>query len=150
MPEVWMVVSAYSRLPSQIPIWPEFFGLPAVLVEKPFLLWAYPLTQTFVFGFFVLSARKGIGRTFLGKRTNGLLGDDQKNILGELRKGYLYLTLIFINLVFIHIQRTIILMAHQRVAGTGKYYLSVVLAVIVMLIPYYRLRMMLIRRQRGS
>lgn len=85
-------------------------------------------------------ARRGIGDIILPRRKRLSSQSDDQRILLELKKEFLCLTLIFINLIFIHIQRTIILMAHQKAAGINRVYFCVALALIVLLIPYYRIR----------
>ena len=62
-------------------------------------------------------------------------------------KEYVYLTLIFFNLIFIHVQRSIILVAHQVAEGVDKYYFYLLFAIILVLIPYYRIRVKLFIRK---
>jgi hypothetical protein len=58
-------------------------------------------------------------------------------------KEYAYLTLIFFNLIFIHIQKSLILVAHQVALGIDKYYFYLLFGIILVLIPYYRIRVRL-------
>jgi len=62
-------------------------------------------------------------------------------------KEYVYLTLVFFNLIFIHIQRSLILVAHQVAQGVDKYYFYLLFAIILVLIPYYRIRVRLSSRE---
>jgi hypothetical protein len=50
------------------------------------------------------------------------------------------LTLIFFNLIFIHIQRSLILLSHNIEKGVDTYYFYSLFGIIFLLILYYRLR----------
>ncbi len=66
-------------------------------------------------------------------------------------KEYVYLNLIFFNLVFIHIQKSLILVSHQVAQGVDKYYFYLLFCIILVLIPYYRIRIKLfIRKQEET
>ena len=58
----------------------------------------------------------------------------------EIIKEYVYLTMIFINLIFIHVQRSIILVAHQTEKSVDKLYFYSLFGIILILIPYFRMR----------
>ncbi len=58
-------------------------------------------------------------------------------------KEYVYLTLIFFNLIFIHIQKSLILVSRQVAQGVDKYYFYLLFVIILVLIPYYRIRVRL-------
>lgn len=63
-------------------------------------------------------------------------------------KEYMFLTLIFINLIFIHVQRSIILVARQIERGVDKFYFYSLFGIILILIPYYRLRIKLAKKRQ--
>jgi len=43
-------------------------------------------------------------------------------------------------LVFIHLQTSLILVSHELAKGINRYYFAMLLAVLLGLIPYYRIR----------
>ncbi len=47
------------------------------------------------------------------------------------------------NLIFIHIQKSLILVSHQMAQGVDKYYFYLLFGIILVLIPYYRIRVRL-------
>jgi hypothetical protein len=59
----------------------------------------------------------------------------------DLQKEFILLVLIFFQLIFIHIQRSLILMAHGVEQGIRPFYFYSVFGIILILIPYYRLRL---------
>ncbi len=63
-------------------------------------------------------------------------------------KEYVYLTLIFFNLIFIHLQKSLILVSHQVAQGVDKYYFYLLFGIILVLIPYYRIRVRLFIRKQ--
>jgi hypothetical protein len=63
-----------------------------------------------------------------------------------LLKEYVYLTLIFINLIFIHVQRSLILVARQVEKGVDRFYFYSLFGIILILIPYFRMRVRLAQR----
>ena len=63
-------------------------------------------------------------------------------------KEYMFLTLIFVNLIFIHVQRSLILMARRIEMGVDKFYFYSLFGIILILIPYYRLRIKLARKKQ--
>jgi len=68
--------------------------------------------------------------------------------LTNLKKELVLLLMIFFNLVFIHIQRSLIWLAHGRGTGVNKFYFFSLLVIILLLLPYYRFTRNLIRRGR--
>ena len=125
-----MTFYAYPRLPQKIPLWLDFFGQQTVVMDKSPLFFIYLLAQTLFFIFFLVMTRKISSKKKVPWKT-------------RIFKEYVYLTLIFFNLIFIHIQRSIILVAHQVAQGIDKYYFYLLFAIILVLIPYYRLRIRL-------
>jgi len=125
-----MAFYAYPRLPLEIPLWLNFFGQQTVMADKSPLFFIYLLAQILFFMFFLVMTRK----IAYGKMVPWKV---------PIFKEYVYLNLIFFNLIFIHIQRSIILAAHQVAQGIDKYYFYLLFAIILVLIPYYRIRVKL-------
>jgi len=125
-----MAFYAYPRLPQKITLWLNFFGQQSIMTKKSPLFFIYLLAQALFFLFFLVMARKISSRIMVPWKSN-------------IFKEYAYLTLIFFNLIFIHVQRTIILVAHQVAQGVDKYYFYLLFAIILVLIPYYRIRLRL-------
>lgn len=121
-----MVLYAYPRLPQKIPLWLNFFGQPMILSEKSNLFFIYILIQTLFFFFFLLITGKAASSMASWK--------------AEIFKEVAYLSLIFFNLIFIHVQRSLILMAHDIVKGVDKFYFYTLFGFILIMIPYYRMR----------
>jgi len=61
-------------------------------------------------------------------------------VLINLKKEFVLLELIFFNLIFIHIQRSLIWLAHELSVGVNKFYFFSLIMITLLLIPYYRLR----------
>jgi len=59
----------------------------------------------------------------------------------DLQKEFILLVLIFFQLIFIHIQRSLVLMAHRVEQGIRPFYFYSVFGIILILIPYYRMRL---------
>jgi len=128
-----MVLYAYPRLPQKIPLWLDLLGQQHIFVTKSPLFFLYILAQTLFFIFFYFLARKISSRIAVSWRE-------------ELFKEYVYLTLIFFNLIFIHVQRSLILVARQVERGVDKFYFYSLFGIILILIPYFRMRVRLSRR----
>jgi len=122
-----MAFYAYPRLPQKIPLGLNFFGQQTIMTEKSPLFFIYLLAQTLFLIFFLVMTRKISSRKMPPWKS-------------RIFKEYVYLTLIFFNLIFIHVQRTIILVAHQVAEGVDKYYFYLLFGIILVLIPYYRIR----------
>lgn len=132
-----MVVYAFPRLPAQIPLWLDLFDQQHIFVKKSPLFFLYILAQILFFLFFFFLARKASSKMKVSWRA-------------EIFMEYVYLTLIFFNLVFIHVQRSLILVAHQAEQGVDKFYFYSLFGIILILIPYYRIRIKLaLRREAG-
>jgi uncharacterized membrane protein len=122
-----MVIYAYPRLPQKMPLWLNFFGQQHMLANKSPLFFLYVIAQTFLFIIFFVLARKISSRIAFPWKV-------------EIIKEYVYLTMIFINLIFIHVQRSIILVAHQTEKGVDKLYFYSLFGIILIFIPYFRMR----------
>jgi hypothetical protein len=125
-----MAFYAYPRLPQKIPIWPNFFGQQTIMIEKSPLFFIYLLSQALFFIFFLVMTRVISSRKMVPWKV-------------PIFKECAYLILIFFNLIFIHIQRSLILVAHQVAQGVDKYYFYLLLGIILVFIPYYRIRLKL-------
>lgn len=125
-----MALYAYPRLPQKIPLWLNFFGQQTIMTDKSPLFFTYLLAQALFFIFFLVMTRK-------------IASGKMVSWKAPIFKEYVYLTLIFFNLIFIHVQRSIILAAHQVAQGIDKYYFYLLFAIILVLIPYYRIRVKL-------
>jgi hypothetical protein len=122
-----MVIYAYPRLPQRIPLWLNFFGQQHILANKSPLFFLYAVVQTLFFIIILALTRKISSRIVIPWKK-------------EIIKEYVYLTMIFINLIFIHVQRSIILVAHQTEKGVDKLYFYSLFGIILILIPYFRMR----------
>jgi len=144
-----MFFYAYPRLPSRMPLWLNFLGQEPMEGNKSPFLVIYPLAQTVCWLLFVAIARWEIQRKERRpSQEKPPIEDKMRGLLSGLKTEFVYLVLIFFNLLFIHIQRTLILVAHRQQQGVDVYYFAVITAVIVMLIPYYRIRVKLIDKIR--
>ncbi len=144
-----MFFYSYPRLPSRMPLWLNFLGQESMEGNKSPFLVIYPLAQTVFWLLFAAIARWEI-QTREGRRLEAepqMNGKKGESLLG-LKTEFVYLVLIFFNLLFIHIQRTLILVAHRKQEGIDVYYFAVIIAVILVLIPYYRIRVKLIGKIR--
>jgi len=126
-----MSVYAYSRLPQETALWLSLWRGEAVWTEKSLVFFLYPLAQTFFFFLFLFAAR------FIFFRESR---PDKKAHLLDLKKEVIYLALIFINLIFIHFQTSLILLSHRIGKGINWFYFCMLIGVILMLIPYYYTR----------
>lgn len=143
----WLMFAvAYPRFPERMPLWINFLGQEPMEARKTPLLFLYPLAQTALCVVFAFAARTPAGRGSPCSESRPGPSEEAMKIFSELKKEFIFLSLIFFNLVFIHIQRTLILMAHGKAEGIDRYYFAVLIAVILMLIPYYRIRAKLIPR----
>ncbi len=64
----------------------------------------------------------------------------------NLKKELVWLLMVFFNLIFIHIQRSLIWLAYGLSVGVNRYYFFSLLVIILLLIPYYRFRLALLNR----
>lgn len=141
-----MAVYAYPRLPVKMVLWINFFGQQTLTMEKSILFFIYPLAQTlFCAGFWHLSQinwmRKPTGHS---PQNAGM-----RESLLRLRKEFVLLVLIFFHLIFIHLQRTLILVSHGIEKGVSEVYFYSLFGIILILIPYYRIRKKLMVKRGG-
>jgi len=148
----WVVsIMAYGRLPQEIPTWLSLWKSGHAWVGKSLVFFICPASQVVFFIvllslariFFIKAPRTDNGNPpWDAEKTARLLG---------LKKEVAYLALIFVNLVFIHLQTSLILLAHRVSAGINRYYFPTLFAMIIFILgPYYRLRRKLIRTDAGD
>lgn len=144
-----MALYTYTHLPQQIPFWLNFFGQEVIKGIKSPLFFIYPLVQTlFFFGFWLL-AIIGSSRKAVFERAPVFLTESQSALYSNLRREHVYLSLIFFNLIFIHIQRSLILLAHQAEKGVMELYFYSLFGILLILIPLYRFREKILERLEG-
>ncbi len=139
-----MSIVAYPKLPEKIPIHFNLTGQADSWKGKSlssfFLL---PIIQTiFVMGFSIL-ARFSHSINFPKKEFISSLSYEKKKIIYALIQEFIFLVLIFFNLLFIHLQRSVILTAHQLASGIDKSYFFSIIGIILMLVFLYFLRIKL-------
>jgi len=118
---------AYPRLPQKIPLWLNCCGQPVYLVDKSPVFFIYPFIHTLFFlGFLLLTG-------VFPKR-------EKLHQNNRIYHEYVYLALIFFSLIFIHITRSIIFLAHNIGDGVNKFYFVALFVVLLALIPYFRFR----------
>ncbi len=105
------------------------------MTEKSPLFFTYLLVQALFFIFFLIVTRIISSRKMAPWKV-------------PIFKEYVYLTLIFFHLIFIHIQKSLILVSHQVAQGVDKYYFYLLFCIILVLIPYYRIRVKLFIRKQ--
>ncbi len=138
---------AYPRLPQKIVLWLLARGQDLLLVKKSLLFFLYPLAQTL----FVLGGSFLVQKIYIDKRYSGeksTFRDQEKmDSLIELDKEFLWLALIFFNLIFIHIQTSLILLSHGVATGINPAYFYSIFGILVMLVPYYWVRRKLLLKK---
>ncbi len=132
-----MACYAYPKLPPKIYLWVNFIGQDSMRAEKSLLFFIYAATQTLLVMLFLamIHFRHRRGKMHILLRVH------------DLQKEIILLVLIFFQLIFIHIQRSLILMAHGVEKGIRPYYFYSVFGIILILIPYYRMRLKLLRKR---
>jgi hypothetical protein len=130
-----MAFYAYARLPARMPLWLNFFGQEPIISDKSPAFFIYVSVQTLLFAVFLYVIRIIHLR---GRST-------QSPSVLSLQKEIVLLVLIFFQLIFIHVQRSLILLAHGVEKGIRPYYFYSVIGIILILIPYYRMRLKALR-----
>ncbi len=143
-----MSTYAYARLPQKMALWSSLWKGEPVLTEKSLLFFLSPVAQTLFF-FAVLLAAKTI---FLSKSRPDMMlpGPERMKAVRflDLKKEVLYLALIFINLAFIHLQTSLILVSHGLARGINRFYFFMLIGVLLILIPYYYVRGKMLLREK--
>ena len=142
-----LAVYAYPRLPQEVPFSLRAFGHEIIESHKSLWFFLYPAVQTiFVIVFLWRAKGRPLGTRPPGNPAPGDNGTEEA--LLDLRREWLLLTLIFINLIFIHLQTSLILLSHHIGRGVNEFYFFSLIAIFLVLIPYYRVRRSLITRGR--
>ncbi len=129
-----MSLRAYLRLPGRMALWPSVWRPEPILVDRSWHFFLYPAIQTVIF-FGALA----LARRFFIRRSDG---EDIANLKAETA----YLELIFASLFFIHLQTSLILMSFGLGGGLNISYLAIIVAVLIMLVPYYLIRRRILSR----
>ncbi len=132
-----LALYSYPRLPEQMPFWINFLGQPPMLANKSPVFFVYPIVQTLFVFFFI-----GIAQIMSLR--------EKETWRKKLLKDYVLLSLIFFNLIFIHILSSLILLAHQIGEGINRTYFFMIFIVILILIPYYRMRAKLLAQEQKN
>ncbi|MFZ2054826.1 MAG: hypothetical protein WAU81_11595 [Candidatus Aminicenantales bacterium] len=135
-----MSIYAYPRLPQEAVVWSSLWSGQAVWKARSASFFVYPLAQTLFFLVFLVLAKGAFLRVPLTSIDGESSPGRRDGRVTELKKEVIYLGLIFFNLVFIHLQTTLILVSHGLAKGISRFYFAMLLVVLVMLIPYYRIR----------
>ena len=126
-----MAFYAYAKLPAKMPMWLNFFGQEPINSDKSPAFFIYVVVQTLWFVAFIY--------VVWAKHRKNLSA--QSPAVQSLQKEIVLLVSIFFQLIFIHLQRSLILLAHGVEKGIRPYYFFSVIGIILILIPYYRMRL---------
>jgi len=126
-----MSIVAYPHLPSAVPRVIDFLGRTRLMGQRSLLFFLSPALQTGLFTACVWASQK-IARRRAESRFKGPFIQEAA-----------FLMFIFVQLIFIHAQRTVIYLAHGVEKGFNPVYFYALFLVILVLIPYFRLRMKL-------
>src|SRR4030043_2179668 len=140
-----MSVYVYHRLPDEMALWTSLWSSHVARSAKSLAFFVYPIVQTvFFLACLVLAKVFFFGAPGLDSEGHYSQGDGNERLPG-LKREVAYLGLIFLNLVFIHLQSSLILVSHGLAEGINRFYFAVLLLVLVMLVPYYRIRRQMLR-----
>lgn len=129
-----MSLQAYLRLSGPMASWTSVWRDVPVMVDKSWLFFGYPLIQAVV----VLAG--------LGLSMRYFIGRAGATDLADLRAETTFLELIFVNVLFIHLQTVVTLRSFGAAARLNRFYMAVAAAVIILLVPYYHIRRRLLTR----
>jgi hypothetical protein len=145
-----LAVYGYIRLPERVASWLSLWKGGQPLVAKSLAFFIYPVGQLIVFfGLLALAKALFLRPSEPGSGPAGTPSDPVKarRVL-NLKKEVAYLTLIFVNLVFIHLQSSLTLLSNQAVTGINNYYFVTLFVMIVFILgPYYRVRLKLLQAE---
>jgi len=130
-----LAIYSYPRLPSQMPFWINFMGQPPMLAGKSPVFFVYPIVQTLFVCLFM-----GIVQLLSSR--------EREEWKKKLLKDYVLLSLVFFNLIFIHVLSSLILLAHQIREGINRTYFFSIFIAILLLIPYYRMQKKLLAQEK--
>jgi uncharacterized membrane protein len=139
----------YGRLPRRVVSWLSLWraGLPRV--ERSAAFFIYPVSQAVFLAAFLVLAEVYFVRA--PENGNGPApGDAEKGRrLRNFKEEVVLLAAVFFNLIFIHLQTSLILLSRGAGAGINRYYALTLVAVLVILVPYYYVRRETILKGRG-
>jgi uncharacterized membrane protein len=142
-----MSLYAYHRLPEEMALWSSFWRGEVIWADRSLLFFLFPAVQTLLFFLFLGAARILVFRKSRPGPRTPVLERERAARLQDLRKEVTYLVLIFVNLIFIHLQTSLILLSHQLGRGINRFYVLMLLGVILILIPYYYMRARMLLRE---
>jgi hypothetical protein len=128
-----MSLVAFPHLPGQIPFMITLSGRAWLSGAKSLLFFLLPLIQS---GLFL------VAYLLSGSIARAKGGGRKAQIIQEA----VFLIFIFIQLLFIHIQRSLIYLAHGVEGGFNPMYFYALCAIILVFIPYFRLRLKLVEK----
>jgi hypothetical protein len=135
-----MSVYAYPRLPEKVALWTSVLSSEVARGARSPLFFVFPVLQTvMLLGAFFLA------QAVFFRAPEQESKESKSRIVGreglvDLKREIAYLGFIFLNLVFIHLQTSLILVSHGLAKGINRYYFIMLLAVLLGLVPYYRIR----------
>jgi len=131
---------AYPRLPGQMSIWLNVFGHEIPRADKSLLFFIYPLAQSLCVlgGMWFFRVRRAPKPA--AESVPLPIAAEAQARLRSLKTEHALLALIFASMIFIHLQTSLILQAHRISTGVNKVYFASLFGVILVLIPYYRIR----------
>lgn len=122
-----MSIYAFTHLPEYIPLFLNLFKVQTLWTQKSNLFFIIPAVQTLYFILFMIVSK--------------IIPSNIKTASkARAAKELLLLSLIFFNLIFIHIQKSFIFIAHRIENRANHTYIYTLFGIVLMLIPYYRLR----------
>jgi cytochrome b561 len=135
-----MSIYAYPRLPEKMAIWTSFWNREVVRGERAPLFFVYPIAQTLAFLASMVVAKRLFFRAPEPDPETPPSPTELGDRLLDLKREVVYLGLIFLNLVFIHLQTSLILVSHELAKGINRYYFVMLVVVLIGIVPYYRVR----------
>jgi hypothetical protein len=120
-----------------MPFWINFMNQPLMLAEKSPLFFVYPIVQTLVVLLFL-----GIAKLLSSR--------EKEEWARKLLMDHVLLSLVFFNLIFIHVLSSLVLLAHQLGEGINRIYFFSIFIAILLLFPYYRMRKKLLAQEKKA
>ena len=139
-------VYAFIRMPLKIPLWLNLFGSPVMLMDKSPMFFLYPVLQTLYVAVFLALAKWCPLEKLIHGAQEKRFPDPVKPALRAIKDEFTLLALIFFSMIFIHIQTSLIYLAYEVEKGFSKSYFFGLIILLILLIPYYRMRARMILR----
>jgi len=144
-----MSLYVYARLPGEMASWMSVWRGDQAFTGKSLAFFLYPALQTLLFFAALVLNQKLFLSEPRPKSGSGNPDDSQAGRLRRLREEVASLALIFFHLIFIHLQTTRALLSHHLATGINKTYFIMLFLVLIVLVPYYRLRRQAMLSERG-